>query len=103
MKVNGEKGLVSRVESYVEEGVHRHMLVVVDNQKGAHRSHYLGMPLGMALGNSMLGEVVAKRVDQILVAPPIFDCSILDACSHCNLLFLQHSCNQTHCQRGESS
>ncbi|KAL4287032.1 hypothetical protein AHAS_Ahas19G0145600 [Arachis hypogaea] len=72
------------------------MVVVVDNQKGAHHSHYFGMPLEMALGHSMLVEVVAKRVDQILVAPPNFNYSILDACSHCNLLFLQHSCNQTH-------
>ncbi|KAL4350436.1 hypothetical protein AHAS_Ahas10G0141800 [Arachis hypogaea] len=61
------------------------------------------MPLGIALGHSMLVEVVAKRVDQILVAPPIFDSPILDAYSHCNLLFLQYSCNQTHSQRGESS
>ena len=83
MKVNGEKGLVSLVvQSYVEERVHRHMVVVVD---------------------SPLEVVVAMRVDQILVAPPIFDCSNLDACSHCNFFFLQHNCNQTHSQRGESS
>ncbi|KAL4304701.1 hypothetical protein AHAS_Ahas16G0004600 [Arachis hypogaea] len=104
MKVNGEKGLVSRVvQSYVEEGVHRRMVVVVDSQKSAHHSRYLGMPLGRALDHSMLVEVVAKRVDQILVTSPIFDCPNLDACSHCNLLYLQHNCNQTHSQRGESS
>ncbi|KAL4371497.1 hypothetical protein AHAS_Ahas06G0171700 [Arachis hypogaea] len=58
------------------------MVVVVDNQKSAHQSHYLDMLLGMALGHSMLAEAVAKRVDQIPVAPPIFDCSNLDACSY---------------------
>ena len=83
MKVNGGSWLVSVVvQSCVEERVHRHMVVVVD---------------------SSLEVVVAMRVDQILVAPPIFDCSNLDACSHCNFFFLQHNCNQTHSQRGESS
>ncbi|KAL4321884.1 hypothetical protein AHAS_Ahas14G0155100 [Arachis hypogaea] len=53
--------------------------------------------------DNTLEVVVAKRVDQILVAPPIFDCPILDLSSHCNLLFLQHDCNQTHSQRGENS
>ncbi|KAL4321693.1 hypothetical protein AHAS_Ahas14G0136000 [Arachis hypogaea] len=53
--------------------------------------------------DSPLEVVVAMRVDQILVAPAIFDCSNLDACSHCNFLFLQYNCNQTHSQRGESS
>ena len=72
MEVNGGKGFVSMVvQSYVEEGVHRRMEVVV-----------------------------AKRVDQILVALAIFDCPILDPSSHCNLLYLQHDCNQTHSQRG---
>ena len=83
MEVNGGKGLVSMVvQSHVEERVNKHMVVVVD---------------------SSLEVVVAMRVDQILVAPPIFDCSNLDACSHCNFFFLQHNCNQTHSQRGESS
>ena len=83
MEVNGEKGLVSMVvQSHVEERVYRHMMVVVD---------------------SPLEVVVAMRVDQILVAPPIFDCSNLDAYFHCNFFFLQHNCNQTHSQRGESS
>ncbi|KAL4357487.1 hypothetical protein AHAS_Ahas09G0191600 [Arachis hypogaea] len=79
------------------------MVVVVDNQKGAHQSHYLGMPLRRALGHSMLVEVIAKRVDQILVAPPIFDSPILDAYSHCNFHSLQQNLNQTHNQRGENS
>ncbi|KAL4356978.1 hypothetical protein AHAS_Ahas09G0140700 [Arachis hypogaea] len=58
------------------------MVVVVDNQKSTHHSHYLDMLLGMALGHSMLAEAVAKRVDQIPVAPPTFDSHILDACSY---------------------
>ncbi|KAL4276947.1 hypothetical protein AHAS_Ahas20G0258100 [Arachis hypogaea] len=53
--------------------------------------------------DSPLEVVIAMRVDQILVASSIFDCSNLDACSPCNFLFLQHNCNQTHSQRGESS
>ncbi|KAL4371753.1 hypothetical protein AHAS_Ahas06G0197300 [Arachis hypogaea] len=96
MGVFGGKGLVSLVvQSYVEEGVRRHMVVVVDNQKSAHHSHYLDILLGMALGHNMLVEVIAKRVNQIPVASPSFDSPILDACSHCNLLFLQHDYNQT--------
>ncbi|KAL4381263.1 hypothetical protein AHAS_Ahas04G0116000 [Arachis hypogaea] len=103
MEVNGGKGLVSMVvQSYVEEGVHRHMVVVVDNQKSAHHSHCLNMYHRMVV-DSPLEVVVAKRVDQILLAPPIFDCPNLDACSHCNLLFLQYNYNQTHSQRGENS
>ncbi|KAL4337444.1 hypothetical protein AHAS_Ahas12G0110800 [Arachis hypogaea] len=61
------------------------------------------MHLGMALAHSKLEEVVAKRVDQILVAPPISDCSNLDACSHYSFHSLQHNLNQTHNQRGENS
>jgi len=77
-----KRGLVSMVvQSYVEEGTHRRMVVVVDNQKSAHHSHYLDMLLGMALGHSMLVEAIAKKVDQILVAPSIFDYFDLDACS----------------------
>ena len=82
MEVSGGKGLVSMVvPSFVEE-VHRHMMVVVD---------------------SPLEVVVAMRVDQILMAPPIFDCPIPDACFHCSSHFLQHNLNQTHSQMGENS
>ncbi|KAL4356699.1 hypothetical protein AHAS_Ahas09G0112800 [Arachis hypogaea] len=82
MEVSGGKGLVSMVvQSHIEEGVHRHMVVVVDNQKSVHHSHYLDMHHKMVV-DSPLEVVVAMRVDQILVAPPIFDCSNLDACSH---------------------
>ncbi|KAL4350470.1 hypothetical protein AHAS_Ahas10G0145200 [Arachis hypogaea] len=103
MEVSGGKGLVSMViQSHVEERVHRHMVVIVDNQKSTHHSHCLDMHHKTVV-DSPLEVVVAMRVDQILVAPPIFDFSNLDACSHYNLLFLQHNCNQTHSQRGESS
>ncbi|KAL4374165.1 hypothetical protein AHAS_Ahas05G0154500 [Arachis hypogaea] len=78
------------------------MVVVIDNQKSAHYSHCLDMHHRMVV-DSPLEVVVAMRVDQILVAPPIFDTSNLDARCHYNLHFLQHNCNQTHSQRGESS
>ncbi|KAL4306668.1 hypothetical protein AHAS_Ahas16G0201300 [Arachis hypogaea] len=95
MEVNGEKGLVSIVvQNYMEEGVHRYFVVGVDCHKEVHHNHYFGAHHGMVV-DSALEVVVAKRVDQILVAPSIFDCPIHDACSHCNFLFLQHNCNQT--------
>ncbi|KAL4337446.1 hypothetical protein AHAS_Ahas12G0111000 [Arachis hypogaea] len=84
------------VEGYTEEGVHRYMVVVVDCHEEVHQDHCLSMHHGMVIAHSTLEEVVAKRVDQILVAPPIFDCPILDANLHCNLHFLQHNCNHTH-------
>ncbi|KAL4391030.1 hypothetical protein AHAS_Ahas03G0204300 [Arachis hypogaea] len=49
---------------------------------------------GVVVAHSMLVEVVAKRVDQILVAPPIFDSPILDAYSDCSLHCLQHNLNK---------
>ncbi|KAL4337301.1 hypothetical protein AHAS_Ahas12G0096500 [Arachis hypogaea] len=82
-------GLVSMVvQSCVEEVVHKHMAGLVGNYKGVYHSHHLGTHHRMVVGYSALEGVVAKRVDQILVDPPIFDCSNLDACSHCNFLFL---------------
>ncbi|KAL4381607.1 hypothetical protein AHAS_Ahas04G0150400 [Arachis hypogaea] len=82
MRLFGSKGLVSMVvQSHVEEGVHRHMVVVVDNKKSAHHSHCLDMYHRMVVDNP-LEVVVAKRVDQILVAPTIFDSSNLDVRSH---------------------
>ncbi|KAL4306564.1 hypothetical protein AHAS_Ahas16G0190900, partial [Arachis hypogaea] len=77
-------------------------LGLVGNYKRVHYIHWIDMHLGIVLAHSKWVEVVVKRVDQILVAPPIFDCPILDASFHCNLLFLQHDCNQTHSQRGEN-
>ncbi|KAL4300670.1 hypothetical protein AHAS_Ahas17G0224100 [Arachis hypogaea] len=91
------------VQSYVEEGVHRHMVGLVGNYKGVLHIHCLDMHLGMALALSKLVEVVAKRVVYKLEAPPTFDCPILDASLHCNLHFLQHNCNHTQSQRGENS
>ncbi|KAL4365898.1 hypothetical protein AHAS_Ahas07G0152100 [Arachis hypogaea] len=88
MEVFGGIGLVNMVvQNYVEEGVHRHMVVVVDKQKGVHHNynHCLGMLLFKC------GEVVAKRIDHKHMPPPTFDCSILDAYSHYSSYFLQHS------------
>ncbi|KAL4287818.1 hypothetical protein AHAS_Ahas19G0224200 [Arachis hypogaea] len=90
------------VQSYVEEGVHRHMVGLVGNYKGVHHIHCLDKHHGLVVDNT-LEVVVAKRLDQILVTPPIFDCPIRDPSSYCNLLFLQHGCNQTHSQRDKNS
>ncbi|KAL4315060.1 hypothetical protein AHAS_Ahas15G0147300 [Arachis hypogaea] len=79
------------------------MVVVIGSHEEIHHNHCLGMHHRMVVAHSTLEEVVAKRVDQILVTPPIFDCPILDAGLHCNLYFLQHNCNHTHSQRGENS
>ncbi|KAL4275304.1 hypothetical protein AHAS_Ahas20G0093800 [Arachis hypogaea] len=91
------------VQSYVEEGVHRHMVVVVDRHEEVHHNHCLDMQHGMVVPHSMLVEVVAKRVVHKLEAPPTFDCPMLNACSHCSFHSLQHNLNQTHNQRGENS
>ncbi|KAL4329956.1 hypothetical protein AHAS_Ahas13G0351900 [Arachis hypogaea] len=91
------------VEGYIEEGVHRYMVGVVDCHKEVHHNHCLDTHQRVVLVHSASEEVVAKRVDQILVAPPIFDFPILDTSLYCNLHFLQHNCNQTHSQRGENS
>ncbi|KAL4315567.1 hypothetical protein AHAS_Ahas15G0198000 [Arachis hypogaea] len=49
----------------------------------------------MVVGYSALEGVVAKRVDQILVAPPIFHSSNLDAYFHYSFYSLQQHWNQT--------
>ncbi|KAL4276750.1 hypothetical protein AHAS_Ahas20G0238400 [Arachis hypogaea] len=104
MEVFGGMRLVSIVvEGYVEEGVHRHMVVVVDNHKEVHYSHWVGMHHGMVLAHSTLEEVVAMKVDHMLEAPPTFDCSILYAYPHCSFHSLQYSLNQVHSQKGENS
>ena len=110
MEVNGCGWLVSMVvQSYVEEVVYRRMMELVGNHKGVHHIYHLGTHLGMVLDHSNLVEVVChegvhhnyclgmhcrmvvvhgilegvvtERVDQILVAPSMFDCFDLDACS----------------------
>lgn len=102
MEVFGGRGLVSMVvQNYVEEGVHRYM-VMVDSHRKVHHNHCLGMHHRMALVHSALVEVVAKRIDHMHMAPPTFDCSILNASLHCNLHFLQHNCNHTHIQSENS-
>ncbi|KAL4343643.1 hypothetical protein AHAS_Ahas11G0098900 [Arachis hypogaea] len=124
MEVNGCGWLVSMaVQSYVEEVVHRHMMGLVDNYKGVQHIYYLGTHLGMALDHSnlvgvgchervhhnyclgthcgmvvvhgTLDGVVAEKVDQILVAPSIFDCFDLDACSCYSFHSLQQHWIQT--------
>ncbi|KAL4350376.1 hypothetical protein AHAS_Ahas10G0135800 [Arachis hypogaea] len=103
MEVFGKTGLVSVVVGYIEEGVHRYMAVVVDCHKEAHLINCLRMYHGMVVGHGTSEKFIAKRVDQILVAPSIFDCPILDASLHFNLHFLQHNYNHTHSQRDENS
>ncbi|KAL4276737.1 hypothetical protein AHAS_Ahas20G0237100 [Arachis hypogaea] len=88
------------VGNNIEELVHRHMVVIVDNHKEVHHNYWIGMHHGMALAHSTLEEIIAMKVDQMLEAPPTFDCPILDGCSHCKSYLLQHSYNQTHSQRG---
>ncbi|KAL4397275.1 hypothetical protein AHAS_Ahas01G0175600 [Arachis hypogaea] len=102
MKVVGKKGLVSLVESYVEGMDHRHMVVVLESHKGIHHSHWIGMPHRMALLHSALVEVVAMRIDHMHMALPTFGYPIIDTSLHCNLHFLQHSCNHTHSQSENS-
>ena len=82
MKVVGKKGLVSMVESYVEDMVHRHMVVVLESHKEIHHSHLIGMHYRMALLHSVLVEVVAKRIDHMHMAPPTLGYPILDAHLH---------------------
>ncbi|KAL4345063.1 hypothetical protein AHAS_Ahas11G0240900 [Arachis hypogaea] len=91
-KVFGDMRLVSMVvEGYIEEGAHRHMVVVVDNHKEVHHSYWIGMHHRMVLAHNPFRKVVAKKGDQILEAPPIIDCSILDTCSHFSFHLLQYS------------
>ncbi|KAL4300755.1 hypothetical protein AHAS_Ahas17G0232600 [Arachis hypogaea] len=77
-------------------------LVEVGCQEKVHHNHF-GMHHRMVVANGTLEEVVAKRVDQILVTPPIFDCPNLDACSQCGFHSLQHNLNQTRRHRDENS
>ncbi|KAL4359125.1 hypothetical protein AHAS_Ahas08G0046100 [Arachis hypogaea] len=49
----------------------------------------------------VLVEVVAMRIDHTHMAPT-FGHPILDASLHCNLHYLQHSCNHTHSQSENS-
>ncbi|KAL4337313.1 hypothetical protein AHAS_Ahas12G0097700 [Arachis hypogaea] len=64
------------------EEVHRYSMVVVDCHEEVYHNYCRGMHLGMDLAHGTLEGLVAKRVDQILMAPLIFDWSILDACCH---------------------
>ncbi|KAL4321989.1 hypothetical protein AHAS_Ahas14G0165600 [Arachis hypogaea] len=82
MVVNGEKELVSVVvQIYVERMVYKHRVGLVGSYKGVHHIYHLGMHCRMVFVHDILEGVVAKRVDQILLAPSIFDCLDLDAYS----------------------
>ena len=102
MKMVGEKWLVSVVDDCVEDMAHRHMVVVLESHKEIHHSHLIGMHHGMALLHSALVGVVAMKIDHMHMAPPTFDYPILDTSLHCNLHFLQHSCNHTRSQNENS-
>ncbi|KAL4381459.1 hypothetical protein AHAS_Ahas04G0135600 [Arachis hypogaea] len=82
MKVVGKKGLVSMVESYVEDMDHRHMGVVLESHKEIHHSHWIDMHHRMALFHSALVEVVAMKIDHMHMVPPTFECPNLDTHSH---------------------
>ena len=82
MKVVGEKRLVSMVESFVEDMVHRHMVVVLESHKEIHHSHWIDMHHRMALLHSALVGVVAMRIDHKHMALLTLDYPILDTHSH---------------------
>ncbi|KAL4315668.1 hypothetical protein AHAS_Ahas15G0208100 [Arachis hypogaea] len=67
------------------------MVIVVDNHNEGHHIHWIDMHLGLDYTYKKPEEVVAKKSDQFLETPPIFDSQILDACCHCSFRFLQHS------------
>ncbi|KAL4328591.1 hypothetical protein AHAS_Ahas13G0215400 [Arachis hypogaea] len=70
-------------------------LVEVGCHEKVHHSYCPGMHHNLVVGYSALEGVIAKRVDQILVAPPIFDSFNLDAYSHYSFHSLQQHWNQT--------
>ncbi|KAL4276404.1 hypothetical protein AHAS_Ahas20G0203800 [Arachis hypogaea] len=70
------------VEGYVEDMAHRCMVVVLGSHKGIRHNHWIGMHHRMALLHSALVEVVAMRIDHMHMAPPTFDCHILDTHPH---------------------
>ncbi|KAL4306650.1 hypothetical protein AHAS_Ahas16G0199500 [Arachis hypogaea] len=80
MEVFGEKRLVSVVDGYVEDLAHRHMVVVLESHKEIHHSHWIDMHQRKALVHSLLVEVVAMKINHAHMAPPTFDCPILDTC-----------------------
>ncbi|KAL4381159.1 hypothetical protein AHAS_Ahas04G0105600 [Arachis hypogaea] len=80
MEVLGGRGLVSMV--HVEDMTQRHMVVVLESHKEIHHSHWVDMHHRMALLHSALVEVVAKKIDHMHMAPPTFECPILDTHSH---------------------
>ncbi|RYR41800.1 hypothetical protein Ahy_A08g038221 [Arachis hypogaea] len=62
MKVFSSIGLVNKVENNVEEGVHRHMVGVVDNHKNNHHNHWISIHHGLVQIHSMPEDVVAMKI-----------------------------------------
>ncbi|KAL4316386.1 hypothetical protein AHAS_Ahas15G0279900 [Arachis hypogaea] len=84
MEVNDNMRLVSMVvEGYVEEGVHMHMMVVVDNHNKGHHI-LINMHQDLNYTQKKPEEVVAKKVVHKLGDPPTFDLQIFDAYPHCS-------------------
>ncbi|KAL4397185.1 hypothetical protein AHAS_Ahas01G0166600 [Arachis hypogaea] len=77
-KMLGVAGLVRMVGVHVEDMIHRHMVVVLGSHKVIHHSYWVDMHHRMALLHSALVEVVAMKIGHMHMAPPTFDCSILD-------------------------
>ncbi|KAL4287706.1 hypothetical protein AHAS_Ahas19G0213000 [Arachis hypogaea] len=90
------------VESYVEDILHRHMVVVLESHKVSHHNHWIDMHHRMALLHSALVGVVAMKIDHMHMAPPTFGHPILNTHLHYSPHPLQHVDNQTH-SHGENS
>ena len=69
MKVVGKKGLVSIVESYVEDMDHRHMVVVLESHKVVHIGESLEVVYMefVVLGSIGVGMVVALDMVHMVV------------------------------------
>ncbi|KAL4276141.1 hypothetical protein AHAS_Ahas20G0177500 [Arachis hypogaea] len=70
------------VDGYVGDMAHRHMVVVLESHKRIYHSHWIDMHHKMAPLHSALVEVVTMRIDHMHMAPPTFDCPILDTHPH---------------------
>ncbi|KAL4276052.1 hypothetical protein AHAS_Ahas20G0168600 [Arachis hypogaea] len=82
MEVFAGIGLVSMVENNVKVGVHKHMVIVVDNHKKCHHNHWIGMHHGLNYAHNMPKEVVVMKIVHRIETPPTFDFSILDVYHH---------------------
>ncbi|KAL4306691.1 hypothetical protein AHAS_Ahas16G0203600 [Arachis hypogaea] len=72
--------LVSKmVEDYVEEVVHRHMVVEIGNHSKVYHIRWIGMHYGAGCNYNMPEEVVAMKMVHMLEAPLTFDSPTLNA------------------------